>query len=217
MEDRPSDYDFFLIEASSPKAAREVAIQAFFDKAMRQGGTEFIIEYAFEAFSGFEYDDEEEIFQFFGQKDGQTVLSFYEKYTWDAFMDGEVKFYKGFAPEDQDKFYSFDIEILKKLYKQGIWYDVLVMPITKDFSKGKKPEKAKLPSPKTIEEYMKLPYKIELIPDEEGGFVTSYPDLPGCLSSGKTIEAAYTNAIAAKREWLAAAIEEGISIREPSM
>lgn len=35
---------------------------------------------------------------------------------------------------------------------------------------------------KTIDEYMKLPYKIELIPDvEEGGFAVSCPELPGCL------------------------------------
>ena len=34
---------------------------------------------------------------------------------------------------------------------------------------------------KTVEEYMKLPYTLELTPDpDEGGFVASYPDLPGC-------------------------------------
>ena len=42
---------------------------------------------------------------------------------------------------------------------------------------------------RTIEEYMKLPYRIELIPDpDEGGFVVTFPDLPGCLSVGETIE-----------------------------
>ena len=36
---------------------------------------------------------------------------------------------------------------------------------------------------RTIEEYMKLPYRIELIPDpDEGGFVVTFPDLPGCPS-----------------------------------
>ncbi len=69
---------------------------------------------------------------------------------------------------------------------------------------------------KTIEEYMKLPYRIELVPDiDEGGFVVSFPDLPGCLSSGETVEEACRNAEDAKREWLAAAIEEGVSIPEP--
>lgn len=69
---------------------------------------------------------------------------------------------------------------------------------------------------RTIEEYMKLPYRLELIPDEaEGGFVTSYPDLPGCLSCGETVEEAVANALDAKRAWLEAAIEEDVSIPEP--
>ena len=69
---------------------------------------------------------------------------------------------------------------------------------------------------RTIEEYMKLPYRIELIPDpDEGGFVVTFPDLPGCLSVGETIEDAYRNAEDAKHEWLAAAIEDDIAIPEP--
>ena len=68
---------------------------------------------------------------------------------------------------------------------------------------------------KTIEEYMKLPYRIELIPDlDEGGFVVSFPDFPGCLSVGGTIDEAYRNAEDAKHEWLVAAIEEGVPIPE---
>ena len=42
---------------------------------------------------------------------------------------------------------------------------------------------------KTIEYYMNLPYRLELVPDtEEGGFVASYPELRGCLTSGETAE-----------------------------
>ena len=52
---------------------------------------------------------------------------------------------------------------------------------------------------KTIDEYMKLPYKMEIIPDtDEGGYVISYPELPGCLSAGETIEKAINNAEDAK-------------------
>ena len=69
---------------------------------------------------------------------------------------------------------------------------------------------------KTIEEYLALPYKMELVPDmDEGGFVVSFPDLPGCLSSGETTQQAIANAEDAKRAWLEAAIEEGIAISEP--
>ena len=69
---------------------------------------------------------------------------------------------------------------------------------------------------KTIEYYMKLPYKLEIFPDsDEGGYVASYPDLPGCLTMGETIEDAIRNAEDAKREWISAAIEDGIDISEP--
>ena len=69
---------------------------------------------------------------------------------------------------------------------------------------------------KTIDEYMALPYSMEFIPDtDEGGYVVSFPDLKGCLTSGETIDDAVRNAEDAKREWLAAAIESGIEIPVP--
>ena len=70
---------------------------------------------------------------------------------------------------------------------------------------------------KTIEYYMNLPYRLELVPDtDEGGFVASYPELRGCLTSGETAEAALKNAQDCKREWLAAALEDGYEIPEPA-
>ena len=69
---------------------------------------------------------------------------------------------------------------------------------------------------KTLEEYMKLPYKLEIIPDtEDSGYVASYPELPGCITCGETIASAVENAEDAKKEWLLAAIEEKIEIAEP--
>lgn len=69
---------------------------------------------------------------------------------------------------------------------------------------------------RTIEDYMAMPYRMEIVEDsDEGGFVASYPDLPGCISCGETVEAAAANAQDAKRAWLEAAMEDGISIREP--
>ncbi len=44
---------------------------------------------------------------------------------------------------------------------------------------------------KTIEEYMKLPYKMEIIEDSaEGGYVISFPDLRGCITCASTAERA---------------------------
>ena len=36
---------------------------------------------------------------------------------------------------------------------------------------------------KTLNEYLTLPYRMEIVEDhDEGGFVVSYPDLPGCIT-----------------------------------
>ena len=67
-----------------------------------------------------------------------------------------------------------------------------------------------------IDEYMALPYRMEIVPDpDEGGFVVSFPDLPGCITCADTLEAALHNAEDAKRTWIEAALEEGIAIRKP--
>ena len=69
---------------------------------------------------------------------------------------------------------------------------------------------------KTLDEYLAQPYRMEFTPDpDEGGYAVSFPDLPGCLSVGETIDEAVANANDAKREWLAAAIEDCYPINEP--
>ena len=60
---------------------------------------------------------------------------------------------------------------------------------------------------RTIDEYMKLPYRMEIVEDiSEGGYVVSYPDLNGCITCADTIEAAIANAKDAKLAWLEAAV-----------
>lgn len=69
---------------------------------------------------------------------------------------------------------------------------------------------------KTVDEYMGLPYRLELVEDpDEGGYVASYPDLPGCITTGTTVEEAIGNAREAKRAWLEAAVEDDVEIWEP--
>ncbi len=69
---------------------------------------------------------------------------------------------------------------------------------------------------KTIDYYMNLPYKMEIVPDvEEGGYVALFSDLPGCITVGDTIEEAIENIIDAKKAWLEAALEAGTTIPEP--
>lgn len=69
---------------------------------------------------------------------------------------------------------------------------------------------------KTINDYRKMPYRMEVIEDtDEGGFVVPYPDLPGCITCGETVESAVANALDAKKAWIEAALEEGTPIYEP--
>ena len=64
---------------------------------------------------------------------------------------------------------------------------------------------------KTLNDYMALPYRLEIVEDqEEGGYVVSYPDFPGCITCGDTIEDAMNNAKDAKKAWIEAALEDGI-------
>ena len=71
---------------------------------------------------------------------------------------------------------------------------------------------------RTLEEYLKLPYRLVLTPDQdEGGYVASYPDLPGCITCAPTVEAAVAASVDAKERWLAAAMEDGVTIKEPEM
>ena len=63
------------------------------------------------------------------------------------------------------------------------------------------------------EEYMKLKYRFELTEDEaEGGYMISYPDLVGCISTGETIEEAVKNGEDARREWIIATLESGMEV-----
>lgn len=69
---------------------------------------------------------------------------------------------------------------------------------------------------KSVEYYMNLPYKLEIVPDlDEGGYVARYPELPGCITMGDSVEHVVSNALDAKREWLTAALEDGVLISEP--
>ena len=67
-----------------------------------------------------------------------------------------------------------------------------------------------------LEYYLNLPYRMELVPDaDEGGYVVRFPDLPGCFAVGENTIEALANAEDAKREWIEAALEDGVRIHEP--
>ena len=65
-------------------------------------------------------------------------------------------------------------------------------------------------------DYFAMNYRMEIVEDkDEGGFVVSFPELPGCITCGETVESAVANALDAKKAWLEAALEDGIEIHEP--
>lgn len=66
---------------------------------------------------------------------------------------------------------------------------------------------------KTIPEY---PFNIRQLTQEEGGgYFIEFPDLPGCMSDGETIDEAIENGKDAVECWIEAAIEMGRSIPKP--
>jgi antitoxin HicB len=61
-------------------------------------------------------------------------------------------------------------------------------------------------------------YPIEVRPlaeDDGGGFLATFPDLPGCMADGETPEAAIREALDAAVSWLATAAEAGDPIPAP--
>jgi predicted RNase H-like HicB family nuclease len=67
---------------------------------------------------------------------------------------------------------------------------------------------------RTVDEYLSLPYTIELTPDD-GSFFVKIKELDGCMTVGETKAEALTMIDDAMREWLHAAMEEGIDIPLP--
>ena len=62
---------------------------------------------------------------------------------------------------------------------------------------------------KTLNDYMAMSYRMEIVEDkDEDGFMVFYPDLPGCITCGETLESAVANVLDAKKIWLEAAIED---------
>jgi len=71
---------------------------------------------------------------------------------------------------------------------------------------------------KNLEYYFdaKYPYKIEVLPEEEGGgLLITYPDLPGCMSDGDTLEEALYMGEDARKAWIETKFENGEEIPEP--
>ncbi len=76
-------------------------------------------------------------------------------------------------------------------------------------------EKNKKKIGKEIEKYMKLPYTIELIPEEDGTYFVKVKELPGCMSTGDTAEEAVELIHEAMRGWFESTISRGLKVPLP--
>lgn len=63
-----------------------------------------------------------------------------------------------------------------------------------------------------------IPYRFTVRPlseEEGGGYLIEFPDLPGCMSDGDTVEEAIINGVDAMRGWIEAMRAEGHPIPMP--
>lgn len=72
---------------------------------------------------------------------------------------------------------------------------------------------------KRVEDYLELPYHVELVRDEDeegnAGWVAEVEELPGCMSQGGTAEEAATHVRDAMQDWISVALEDGKDIPLP--
>ena len=72
---------------------------------------------------------------------------------------------------------------------------------------------------KTVENYLDLPYHIEVIRDndeENPGWVARVMELPGCITQGDTFDELGEMIEDAMRGWIGVALEDGIPVPEPA-
>jgi len=69
---------------------------------------------------------------------------------------------------------------------------------------------------RTLEEYLALQYRVNVVAEPEGGYFIDYPDLPGYMSQAETLEEAFEVATEIRQLWITAAYEDGFEIPLPS-
>jgi antitoxin HicB len=70
---------------------------------------------------------------------------------------------------------------------------------------------------KDIDYYVNLKYPFVLEKDENGSYFIEYPDLPGCMTCGETVEEAIRMGEDAKKGWIHSALQDNDFIPEPKI
>ena len=67
----------------------------------------------------------------------------------------------------------------------------------------------------SVEGLVSRPWSREVVADEDGVFIASVPELPGCFADGDSAADALASLEVVLREWLELAVEEGSPVPEP--
>ena len=70
---------------------------------------------------------------------------------------------------------------------------------------------------KDLNYYLELKYPFTLEQDDDKSYFIQFPDLPGCMSCGATIEEAILMGEDARKCWIKSALEDGDFIPEPKV
>lgn len=62
---------------------------------------------------------------------------------------------------------------------------------------------------KSLEEYLALQYSFNVVADPDGGYVVTFPDLPGCMTEVAELDELPAMVEDARRGWLEAAYRQG--------
>lgn len=68
---------------------------------------------------------------------------------------------------------------------------------------------------KNLDYYMDIKYKVEIVKEDEGGYVVSIPELKGCITTADDIKEGMELIEDAKYEWIKAALDSNYIIPEP--
>lgn len=69
---------------------------------------------------------------------------------------------------------------------------------------------------KSLDHYLSLQYPMHAVADPDGGYVAIFPDLPGCMTQGETLEELVQMAREAREGWIETEYQRGNDIPLPS-
>lgn len=70
--------------------------------------------------------------------------------------------------------------------------------------------------PLSLESWLERTYRFDVIADPDGGYVVTFPDLPGCMTQVDTLDELPEMTTQAKSIWMRSMFERGLEIPSPT-